>query len=418
MNILIATDVFPPNSGGSGWSTFHLARALAASGHHIEIVLPKSGAEGIQTRSYENLSVIEVGYNAGNVPGLRAWQRTRALEASLSRYLARRAPEFDLIHAQHMLSISAAIAAKKITPVPVVSTVRDYWPVCLYGTLLREDSICPVCRGNEITKCLAQRYGSRARYMQPVIPLVERELQRRQSALKSSDAVIAVSGFVAGMLQAIVPQGKLHVVPNLIDVAEITRTARNAAETTGSRARFTRGRYLIFIGKLNKLKGADVLPELLDRSGVELPLVVAGDGELRENLAKHPQITVFGWIPNAETLGYLADAFALVFPSRWAEPLARTLLEAQALGVPTVALKTGGTRDIIEDNLNGLLADDVPGMAGRLRHLVDDSALRATLSANAKQVAQARFSSDVVVSQLQALYTDVVKAAASVVLHN
>lgn len=418
MNILIATDVFPPNSGGSGWSTFHLARALAARGHRIEIVLPKSGGGGIQTRIYEDLPVIEVGYNAGNVPGLRAWQRTHALESSLGRHLVRRAPEFDLIHAQHMLSISAATAAKKITPVPVISTVRDYWHVCLYGTLLREDSICPICRGNEITKCLAQKYGSRARLMQPVIPLVERELQRRQSALQSSDAVIAVSDFVAGTLQGIVSQGKLHVVPNLIDVAETSRTARNAAETTGPRARRARGRYLMFVGKLNKLKGADVLPELLERSGVKLPLVVAGDGEFRENLENHPQIEVLGWISNAETLGYLAGAFALVFPSRWAEPLARTLLEAQALGVPTVALKTGGTRDIIEDNINGLLADDVPGMAEHLRHLVDDSALRATLSANAKQVAQTKFSPGVVVSQLEALYTDVVKASASVVLHN
>ena len=32
MNILIATDAFPPVCGGSGWSTFELARALRATG--------------------------------------------------------------------------------------------------------------------------------------------------------------------------------------------------------------------------------------------------------------------------------------------------------------------------------------------------------------------------------------------------
>lgn len=418
MKILIATDVFPPHSGGSGWSTFYLARALNARGHQLEIVLPKAGGAGIQTRTYEDLPVVEVGYKATRVPGLRAWQRTRAVEKNLARYLASRAPAFDLIHAQHILSISAAVAAKKTVHVPVVSTVRDYWHVCLYGTLLRDDSICPICRGGEITRCLAQKYGASARFMQPVVPLVERELGRRQAALQRSDAVIAVSDYVAGTLQGIVPQEQLHVTPNLIDVEETHRVAQTARETADFRARRAHSRYLMFVGKLNKLKGADVLPEILEQSGVTLPLVVAGEGEFKEKLAKNPKIEVLGWLSNAETLGFLAGAEALVFPSRWAEPLARTLLEAQALGIPTIALKTGGTRDIIQSNLNGLLADDVPGMAAHVRCLVGDPALRALLSANAKKVAETKFSADVVVSQLQELYTDVVKQSASVVLHN
>src|SRR5581483_10007450 len=93
--------------------------------------------------------------------------------------------------------------------------------------------------------------------------------------------------------------------------------------------------YLLFVGKLNEMKGADLLPQILRKSGVKLPLVVAGDGELRAKLADFQGISVRGWLPNAETLGLMAGADALLFPSRWAEPLARTLLEAQALGVPT-----------------------------------------------------------------------------------
>lgn len=418
MNILIATDVFPPKSGGSGWSTFHLARALLAHGHHITVVLPKQGAAGIQTRSYEGVPVVEVGYRASNVPGLRAWQRTRALESNFARYLTERAPEFDLVHAQHVLSISAAVTAKKISGLPVVSTVRDYWPVCLYGTLMREGAICPICRGSEIVKCLAQKYGTSARFMQPAIPLVERELLRRQQTLQASDAVIAVSDFVAGTLTGIVLPNRLHVVPNLIDVDETVHAAESAVKIDQNRARINNSQYLMFIGKLNKLKGADVLPQVLEQSGVSLPLLVAGDGEYREKLAKTPQIKVLGWISNAETLGYLSGAQALVFPSRWAEPLARTLLEAQALGVPTIALNSGGTRDIIGDNYNGLLADSVTGLAEQVRRLAGDSELRTRLSANARQVAQTKFSPNVIVEQLQAIYANVVQSATSVVLHN
>lgn len=411
MKILLATDVFPPQSGGSGWSTFHLARALQQRGHRIEIVLPKRGPREIQTRVYEGLNIVEVGYRASNIPALRAWQRTRALEKTLTAYLSERAREFDLIHAQHLLSISAAVAAKKISRIPVVSTVRDYWAVCLYGTLWRDNAICPVCRGNEITKCLAQKYGSAAQFMQPAIPFVERELQHRQHALQESDAVIAVSEFVADTLRGIVAKEKVRVVPNLIDVAETERQASNSPsrEQRGIKCDMPTAHYLMFIGKLNMLKGADLLPEIMRKSGTDIPLVVAGEGELSGKLANFQGIDMRGWISNAETLSLLARAQALLFPSRWAEPLARTLLEAQALGVPTIALNTGGTRDIIQGNFNGLLADSVEEFSAHVRRLVEDAELRTRLSENAKRVAQEKFSPNVVASQLELIYESAIR---------
>lgn len=402
MKILLATDVFPPKSGGSGWSTFYLARALAQRGHAVRVALPKANAAGIQPRVYEGIDVVEVGYRAGNVPGLRAWQRTRALEKTFSAYLAESAREWDVIHAQHLLSISAATTAKKNTRVPVVSTVRDYWHVCLYGTLWRDNAICAICRGREFTRCLQQKYGASAKFMLPAVPFVERELRRRQRALQNSDAVIAVSEFVASTLRGIVSDKKIRVVPNLIDVDEAMRVAQSGPSSV------VRSPYLMFIGKLNPLKGADWLPEILEKSGVALSLVVAGDGELHDTLARVPQIDMRGWVPNVEILRLLARAQVLLFPARWAEPLARTLLEAQALGVPTLALNTGGTRDIIDDNVNGLLVNTADEFAAGLRRLVNDSALRERLSANAKRAAQEKFSADVVVAKLEALYNSAI----------
>lgn len=403
MNILIATDVFPPKSGGSGWSSFHLARALQQRGHRIQVVQPRAGLRGTQARDYEGLRVVEVGYDASDMPGLRAWQRTRALEKTLSAYLVECAREFDVIHAQHLLSIGAAVKAKKVSHIPVVSTVRDYWAVCLYGTLWRENAICPICYGSEITRCLAQKYGARAKFMQPAIPFVERELMRRQRTLQDSDVVIAVSEFVADTLRGIVANDKVRVVPNLIDVEGAIAAAEGGQQWALGKP------YLMFIGKLNALKGADVLPEILAKSAVDIPLIVAGDGELRDALARCKGIEMRGWISNKEILASLARAEALLFPSRWAEPLARTLLEAQALGVPTVALKTGGTRDIIQDNFNGLLAESVDEFAEQVRRVVQSSELRTRLSENAKRVAAAKFDAQVVTQQLEAIYDSVIR---------
>lgn len=407
MKILVATDVFPPKSGGSGWSAFYLARGLAERGHVVRVALPKAGLKGIQTRVYEGIEVDEIGYRASRVPGARAWQRTHALDRTYSAYLADCAGDFDVIHAQHVLSIAAATAAKKKTRIPVVSTVRDYWHVCLYGTLWRDDAICPICRGTEITRCLRQKYDAPAKLLLPAVPLVERELRRRQRTLQDSDAVIAVSEYVAHTLRGIVGSEKLRVVPNLIDVRETQRLADQPPMINSQQP------YLAFIGKLNVLKGADWLPEILERSGVALPLIVAGDGVLKQELARYKQIEIRGWISNAETLALLARARALLFPARWAEPLARTLLEAQALGVPTVACNTGGTRDIIGNNVNGLLVENAGEFAGALRWLVEDPALGTRLGENARRVAQEKFGLAVVVEKLEAIYLQAIRYSAS-----
>lgn len=407
MKILFATDVFPPKSGGSGWSAFYLAQALTQRGHTVRVAQPRAGLRGTQAREYEGLRVAEVGFEATNLAGLRAWRRTRALEKTFSAYLAARASEFDVIHAQHVWSIGAAVAAKKIARIPVVSTVRDYWHVCLYGTLWRDDAICPICRGGEITRCLRQKYGGAAKFMQPATPFVAREVRRRQQTLRDSDAVIAVSDYVAATLREITHTAQLHVIPNLIDAAETRRLA-----TRDAAAALRAAPYLLFIGKLNALKGADWLPQILAQSGVALPLVVAGDGELKAALARHRQIELRGWLSNAETLTLLARAKALLFPARWAEPLARTLLEAQALGIPTIACDTGGTRDIIEDNVNGLLANSIAEFAAALRRLMNDDALRARLSENAERVAQAKFNPRVVTERLEAVYAQAIQHAA------
>lgn len=407
MKILIATDVFPPKSGGSGWSTFYLARALIERGHRVRVALPQAGLVGIQTRVYEGIQVVEIGYRSSSVPGARAWERTRALEKTFGAYLADSACDFDVIHAQHVLSIAAATAAKRHARIPVVSSVRDYWHVCLYGTLWRDGAICPVCRGFEITRCLKQRYGAPAKFMLPAVPFVKRELRRRQQTLQDSDAVIAVSDYLARTLRSIVRDEILQVVPNLIDVQETKRSAESGKWEPETQD------YLLFVGKLNVLKGADWLPDILEQSGVALPLLVAGDGELKSVLARCKQIRVRGWISNNETLALLARARALLFPSRWAEPLARTLLEAQALGVPCVACSTGGTRDIIDDNVNGLLVENAGEFAAALRRLVEDAALRARLSENARRVAQEKFAPAVVVAKLETVYQQAIQHSAS-----
>ena len=84
MRILITGESFPPNAGGSGWSTHALAKGLKARGHFVQVVQPRPGLTGTRMRTFDDISVIEFGYRAQNIPGARSFLRRLDLERGLA----------------------------------------------------------------------------------------------------------------------------------------------------------------------------------------------------------------------------------------------------------------------------------------------------------------------------------------------
>jgi glycosyltransferase involved in cell wall biosynthesis len=105
---------------------------------------------------------------------------------------------------------------------------------------------------------------------------------------------------------------------------------------------------VLFVGRLVEAKGARDAVEAWRRSGVELPLVLAGTGPLRAELearaggGEGPGLELLGWVPRDRLSGVYRRARALLLPSRWQEPLGIVGLEALFFGVPVVAWESGG----------------------------------------------------------------------------
>jgi glycosyltransferase involved in cell wall biosynthesis len=108
---------------------------------------------------------------------------------------------------------------------------------------------------------------------------------------------------------------------------------------------------VLFVGRLVEAKGVRDAVEAWRRSGVDLPLVVAGTGPLRAELAGRagetdgPGIEVPGWVERDRLSGLYRRARALLMPSRWQEPFGIVGLEAMGFGVPVVAWESGGVAE-------------------------------------------------------------------------
>jgi glycosyltransferase involved in cell wall biosynthesis len=105
---------------------------------------------------------------------------------------------------------------------------------------------------------------------------------------------------------------------------------------------------VLFVGRLAETKGVREALRAWKRSGVELPLVLAGTGPLRAELeacaqeASGPPIEVLGWVDRAQLSSLYRRARALLMPSRWQEPFGIAGIEAMSFGVPVVAWESGG----------------------------------------------------------------------------
>lgn len=420
MRILIPTDAFPPVCGGSGWSTYELARGLRARGHDVSIVKPVPGrSPGVSDTEYDGFRVREFGAPAPNVPFVRNYYKSERLTASLATYLTDviRSESTDLVHAQHVMTTMAAVEAAKANGVPAIATVRDYWPVCYWSDLIRTRDgleLCPACTVSNMQICIQPRAGAAWPLALPLIPYMRANLTAKRNGLARADAVIAVSTRIAADLRTRAPElakTRVEVIPNPVDVA-----ALRAAATPKSASARPDAPYALYLGKLAPNKGTDFLVDVVTRADLDWPLIVAGDGPDRAAIeqaarASGRNITFTGWVDKQESARLLSGASMLVFPSRGPESLSRVLLEASALGVPIAAMDTGGTRDIVEPDVTGLLSSSPEGLAADVRRLRHDEALQRRLADAARRKIEREFDAAAVVERILFLYQDVLSRA-------
>ena len=411
LRLLIVTDAFPPVSGGSGWSTYELARGLHARGHHVDVVKVEAGTRsGVFETSYEHLHVTEFCRPATTIPVVRNVQKNERLWAQLERFLRPRLREgrYDLIHGQHAMSTVPAIRAGEDVGVPLVATVRDYWPVCYWSDLIYDPSgrdLCPACSAGMMTRCVRPRAGAATPAAWTLIPYMRANLATKRRTLARAGAVIAPSSVIARDLEQRAPelaQTPIYTIPHPVDMTRVDEIHAHAPRPLD-------GPYVVYAGKLAPNKGVQYLMQAYRDAGVDWPLIVVGDGPLRASLEAEARMHGIdarfpGWRPRDETLGWIRHAAFLAFPSYGPESLSRVLIEASALGTPAAAMDTGGTRDIIHAGITGLLSESPAAFSQDLARLHHDERLRHSLGAQARIEARARFATPSVVERVEQVY--------------
>jgi glycosyltransferase involved in cell wall biosynthesis len=174
------------------------------------------------------------------------------------------------------------------------------------------------------------------------------------------------------------------------------------------------GDKIVFVGRLKKQKGVDLLLRAASNMGEDL--LIVGNGPQREaleTLAKEldASATFVGWVDPDSVGTYLQRAKMFVLPSVDGEGLPNALLEAYAYGLPVVATDTGGVSNVIIDGKTGLLVE--PGSVSALLKKIDliseDPKLCDSMGQNARNYVEHNHSWPHIIEKMQDVYDNLSK---------
>ncbi|MDO9498737.1 glycosyltransferase family 4 protein [Falsiroseomonas sp.] len=241
------------------------------------------------------------------------------------------------------------------------------------------------------------------------------------SVMARGDRVIAISGFIAELVQARhgVPAERIRLIPRGVDPRRFDPALVGAAAIAEQRAAWGAApgdAVLLLPARLTRWKGQAVLLRALAMLPANLRVVFAGggrDGYVRELQALAEQLGVAGRLRMPGHVPELALALAaadvVVHASTDAEAFGRTVIEAQAMARPVIAADLGGPRETVEHGVTGwrVTPGDPAALAAMLAQvLAMPAAARQAVGDAARQAVLARYSTAAMQAATLAVYRE------------
>ncbi len=321
MRILIATGIYPPDIGGPATYSKELADELIRQGHTV-VVITYGGKK--------ELGLVTV---------------SRQLPKGIRHFIyflkvLRNAIHADIIYAQDPVSVGlpASFAAWFLRKKFVVRIAGDYaWEqgVGRFGVKELLDDF------------LKLRYGFRVELLRWCQQLVAR----------SADLVIVPSEYLKEVVLRWGLKNK-----NIEVVFSVAQRVGKISKEDARASLGLDGKVFVSAGRLVSWKGFKMLIELMPKL-LPAKLIILGDGPeraaleaLRDRLKLADSVLLLGAVSKEVLVQYVTAADVFLLNTGY-EGYSHQLLESMAIGTPVVTTSAGGNKELVDDNINALVAE-------------------------------------------------------------
>jgi PEP-CTERM/exosortase A-associated glycosyltransferase len=315
----------------AGWDTLHVTSAKQGP-----TSAPEETVDGLEFHRTQPRSTRLL-----RVPPLNQWSVVLGLRERLAGLVRESGPDIIHVHSPCLNGLAALPVGRRFG-VPVVYELRSLWEDAAVDT--------GICREGDlryrVSRALETYVCRRAEH---VVPICE--------------------GLRAEILARGVPESRVTVAPNSVDMSRFSGADRNRDEALAHRLELAKSKTLGFIGSFFPFEGLDILLRAVPRILTvqpEVRFVLVGDGPdlerirlLAGELGIRESILLLGRVPHAQVQSYYDLIDILIYPrvSQRLTELVTPLkpLEAMATGKLVVAADVGGHREMIRPGHNGCL---------------------------------------------------------------
>jgi glycosyltransferase involved in cell wall biosynthesis len=398
MRILVVTNFYPPHYiGGYELGCYEAVQALRAAGHRVDVLTSNYGGASTDSDGSVMRSLhVSLGreMNVAHVIGREIYNH-RAFRDAAKRC------QPDIVYVWNLGQVSfGIIGIANSMHVPVAFYVFDDWVLKWVDSevWIKRGMVAP---GNLLTRTLA---AFALRLLDSSF-MPKRYLARRLKNAQFGSHFLKESAAAAG-----IPVHDSQVIHWGVD---LDRFAYRSRAVQGVPAR------LLYVGQLVPHKGVhtaiEALAALLEKEedgdlrltlvgGTILPDYEARLRALVERLGLSDRIDFVGSVPREALPNVYIEHDIAIVPSVWDEPFGIVLLEAMASGLAVVGTATGGSAEILKDEVNGLVfeKDDPLACADRIAQLRSDAGLYERLRSAGRHTVEERFSIGRTVHEIEA----------------